>query len=247
MNTNKNTPRLLGAAFLIVFIASILSDALHNSAIGSGSISDILVNISENLTLMRISNLVGLAIQSTGIIVLAVLLYIVFNKQNKIITLVAMGWWLAEAITLAVSRIGAIALIPLSLEFVEAGAPQPSYYQTLGEFLYFGVDKTGYDIHGLFFCLGGLLWYYLFYKSRYIPRVLSVWGLATVLPILTYGLLMLYDRNLEIGIPLMIFGAPYIVFEALIGPWLMIKGIGDGSEKHKISPVSGIVKRETKK
>jgi len=121
-------------------------------------------------------------------------------------------------------------VIPLSLEFVEAGAPVSSYYQTLGEFLYYGVNKTGYDIHGLFFCLGGILWYYLFYKSRYIPRVLSVWGLATVCPILIYGLLTLYDRNLEPAIPLMIFGAPYIVFEALIGPWLMVKGIRDGSE-----------------
>jgi hypothetical protein len=27
-----------------------------------------------------------------------------------------------------------------------------------------------------------------------------------------------------------LFGAPYLVFELLIGPWLMIKGISDGSE-----------------
>ena len=32
----------------------------------------------------------------------------------------------AEAITLAVSKIGAYALIPLSQAFVEAGAPEPS-------------------------------------------------------------------------------------------------------------------------
>ncbi|MBN2413346.1 DUF4386 domain-containing protein [candidate division KSB1 bacterium] len=231
MNSGRNTIRLLGAMFLIVFIASILSDVLHNSATGSGSISQILVNISDNHTLLRISNLIALAIQSTGIVVLAVLLYIILNKQNRIIALAALGWWLAEAITLAVSRIGSIALIPLSLEFANAGAPEPSHYQTLGEFLYYGVDKAGYNIHGMFFCLGGILWYYLFFKSRYIPRVLSVWGLVTVCPILLYGLLTLYDRNLATVIPMMIIGAPYIVFEALIGPWLMIKGISDGSEK----------------
>lgn len=83
MNTSKNTIKLLGAAFLFVFVASIVSNLLLESAVGSGSISDILVNISDKLTLMRISILVGL-VTSIGIVALAVLLYIVFNKQYKI-------------------------------------------------------------------------------------------------------------------------------------------------------------------
>ncbi len=177
MNSDKKTIRLLGAAFLFVFIASMLSTQLLPSVVGSGSISDILVNISDNLTLMRTSIMVGL-VTSIGIVVLAVLLYIVLHKQNEIIALVALGWWLAEAITLAVSKIGLFALIPLSQEFVKAGAPAASYFQTLGDFLYSGVYQQGDDIHMLFYCLGGILWFYLFYRSRYIPRVISVFGLA---------------------------------------------------------------------
>jgi hypothetical protein len=226
MNTSKNTIRLLGAAFLIVFVASMLSGSLLNAAIGSGSISDNLVNISNNLTLMRISILVEL-VTSIGIVVLAVLLYVVLHKQNKIIALVALGWWLAEAITLAVSKIGAFALIPLSLEYVKAGAPDSSYFQTLGDFFYYGVDRQGWAIHMLFFCLGGILWYYLFHRSRYIPRVLSVWGLAAVSLVSINVMLVLFDRSIELQ---MIMLAPYLLFEASIGPWLMIKGIRDGSE-----------------
>ncbi len=232
MNSDKNTVRLLGAAFLFVFVASILSDILLSSAVGSGSISDNLVNIAGNLTVMRISILIVL-VYSAGIIVLAALLYLVLHKQNKIIALVALGLWLAEAITLAVSKIGAYALIPLSLEFVEAGAPEASYYQTLGDFFYYGVDRQGYDIHMLFFVLGGILWYYLFYRSRYIPRVLSIWGLAAVCVLSITVLLVLYDRNLNSVIrafPVLLMLIPYMLFEALIGPWLMIKGIREESE-----------------
>jgi len=224
MNSDKNTPRLLGAAFLIVFVASVLSGSLLTSVVGSGSISDILVNISDNLTLMRTSIVVGLA-TSIGIVVLAVLLYIVLHKQNKIIALVALGWWLAEAITLAVSKIGAFALIPLSLEFVEAGAPEPSYYQTLGDFLYYGVDRLGYDIHMLFYCLGGILWFYLFYRSRYIPRVLSVLGLAIESLALIGMVLVLFAVSDN-----MLFFYPIIVLELAIGLWLMVKGIRVSSE-----------------
>jgi hypothetical protein len=230
MDVKTNTIRLLGAAFLIVFVASVLSDVLLSSATGSGSMSDILVSIADHLALMRMSNLVALTIQSTGIVVLGVLLYIVLGKQNQIIALVALGWWLAEAVTLAVSKIGTYALIPLSLEYIEAGAPESSSLQALGHFLYYGVDRQGYALHTLFFCLGGILWYYLFYRSRYIPRILSVWGLATVCLVLLKTLLALYDPDLGRVIPDVIVGAPYIVFEALIGPWLMIKGIRSGAQ-----------------
>ena len=94
MNTDKHTPRLLGAAFLLVFVASMLSGALLDSAVGTGSVSDILVNVTNNLTLMRVSILVEL-VTSLGIVVLASLLYIVLHEQSQIIARVALGWWLA--------------------------------------------------------------------------------------------------------------------------------------------------------
>jgi hypothetical protein len=50
MKTEMNTIRLLGAALLLVLVAALLSDFLRFSAVGSGSTSDILVNISENLS-----------------------------------------------------------------------------------------------------------------------------------------------------------------------------------------------------
>ena len=156
MDTEVNTIRLLGAAQLAVFVASMLSERLLVSVVGSGNISDILVNISNSLTRMLISNLVAL-LNCLAIVVLGVLFYIVLGRQGKVIALVALGCFLAEAITLAVSKIGTLALIPLSQEFSEAGAPEPSHFQAMGDFLYHGVDRRGYDIHMLFFCLGALL------------------------------------------------------------------------------------------
>jgi hypothetical protein len=170
--------------------------------------------------------ILAVLVTSIGIVVLAALLFIVFSKQYKIIALVALGWWWAEAITLAVSQIGAYALIPLSLEFVEAGAPEPSYFQTLGDFLYYGVDRVGCDIHMLFFCLGGILWYYLFYRSRCIPQVLSVWGLAAICLLSTNVLLALYDR--DVG-SVMILALPYFPFELVLGIWLIVKGFSSSA------------------
>jgi hypothetical protein len=216
-----NTIRLLGVVQLIVFGFGMLGGLLLASAVGPGSSSDILVNISKNLTRMRISNLAWLVV-SLAIVVLGVLFYIVFNKEHEIIALVALGCFLAEAITLAVSKIGAYALIPLSQEFVEAGAPEPSYFQTLGDFLYYGVDRQGFDIHMLFFCLGGILWYYLLVISNNIPRVLSVWGLVAVCLLSIPVLLKLYDRDFLPAAQ--ILALPYVPYELFLGVWLIVKG-----------------------
>jgi hypothetical protein len=221
MNIDLNTVRLLGAAQLLVFISAVLSERQLISVVGSGSISDILVNISKKPNRMRIGNMFAL-VDSIGIIVLAMLFYVVFNRQYEIIALVALGFFLAEAITLAASKIGGFALIPLSQEFVEVDAPEPSYFQTLGDFLYYGIDRQGYQIHNLFFCLGGILWYYLFLKSGYIPQALSIWGLAAVSLLLVPVLLQLYDRDSKN--PIMVVGLLYLPFELVLGVWLIVKG-----------------------
>lgn len=220
MNTEMSAIRLLGAAQLFVFVAGMISERLLASVVGSGGIASVLVNVSKNLTRLWISNVVAL-LNSLAIVVLAVMFYAVFNKQYKIIALVALACFVAEAITLAVSKIGTYALVPLSQEFVEAGAPESSYFQTLGHFLYYGVDRLGYRIHMLFFCLGGILWYYLLYSSGSVPRALSVWGLAAVCLLSIPVLLMLYDRDLTQAL---VLGLPYAPFELVLGVWLIVKG-----------------------
>jgi hypothetical protein len=219
MNTEMATIKLLGAAQLVVFVASMASERLLASVVGSGPIASILVNVSKNLTRMRISNLVAL-LNSLAIVVLAVLFYAVFYKQYRIVALVALICFVAEAITLAVSKIGAYGLLPLSQEFVEAGAPEPSYLQTVGNFLYYGLDRLGYDIHMLFFCLGGILWYYLLYVSRLVPRPLAIWGLVAICLLTIPTVLVLYTRRSS---PLMVLGLPYAPFELVLGLWLLIR------------------------
>ena len=225
---DRTAPRLLGAAYLIVVFTSLTSGTLLTSVVGSGTISEIMVNISKATTLMRIS-IVGDLVTSLGVIVLAVLLYVVLHKQNRILALVALGFWFAEAMALAFAKIGSLALIPLSLEFVKAGAPQHSYYQTLGQFLYQGVvQQLGSTTHLFFYCLGGLLWYYLFYRSGYIPRAISLFGLAAV----AVGLVGIVLQFLGTDVPILVF-LPLLPFELAIGTWLLLRGIGGRLEMPK--------------
>lgn len=220
MNAQMTAARLLGAAQLLVLVASLVSERLLATAVGTGSVSDMLLGVSRNLARMRISNLVAL-LNSLAIILLGVLFYAVFYREYRVVALLALICFVAEAMTLAVGKIGAFGLIPLSRQFAKAGAPEPSHFQVLGDFLYHGVDRLGYLVHMLFFCVGAILWYYLLLRSGAIPRALSIWGLVAVSLLIIPTVLQLYDRNLTAT---MVLGLPYAPYEAVLGLWLVLKG-----------------------
>ncbi len=221
MNSVKNTPRLLGAAFLFQAVAAAVWTYLLTSLIVTGDISATMTNIANNALQMRAS-IVFTMITAIGIAMLGALLYIVLHKQNKTIALVALVLYLIEAAILAASRIQAFSLLRLSQESVIAG--HPAHFQTLGNLFYESAD-FGDWLHMLPFALGATLFYYLFYKSGYIPRVLALWGLIAALLALIgtpFGLLG-YD------VPIVVFLLS-LPFELTIGVWLIVKGIKDGSE-----------------
>jgi hypothetical protein len=206
MNVDVNTVMLLGAAQVLVFITAILSERLLAPVVRSGEISEILENISKNLPRVRSSILVAQG-ESLLLIALGVLYFVIFYEEYEIIALVALGCFLTAAITIVVGKIGANALIPLSQEFVEAGSPETSYFQTLGDFLYNSVNKRGQDLNFMFSSLAFLLVNYLLLTSNVIPRVLSIWAFVAVFLALIPAILQLYRRDAHP--PAMILVIPY--------------------------------------
>lgn len=110
-------------------------------------------------------------------------------------------------------------LIPVSEAYVEAGASASSHLGALGDTLV-GFDERAYDIHMVFFALGGLVWYFLMYQSRFVPRWLSIFGVVVVaLALIATVVLLAADLDL------FILAAPTGLFELVIGVWLVVKGV----------------------
>jgi hypothetical protein len=219
MNSDKYTPRLLGAAFLLQAVASAVGSLLLlDPLIVPGNIVDSMINIANNTFQMHAS-IVFQMITVVGVAILGALLFVTLKTQNKKIALVALGLYLIEAAILAASLIPAFSLIRVSQESVTAG--HPAYLQTLGNVFYEAAD-FGNWLHMLPFAVGATLFYYLFYKSRYIPRALSLWGLAAALLALVGTTLVLFG----VDVPMFVF-IPNLPFELTIGIWLIVKGIRD--------------------
>src|SRR4030043_1144357 len=156
MNSINNTSKILGAAFLLQAITSLISGLIMKLALTvPGNISEIMINIANNALLMRV-NILGEIITAAGIIFLGAILFITLRKQNEKIALVALGFYILEAVLLAVSRISAFSLLRISQEYVTAG--HPAYLQTIGN-LAFETMNFGYTLLMLAFCLGGIVFY----------------------------------------------------------------------------------------
>ena len=99
----------------------------------------------------------------------------------------ATGYLASRIIESAVMMAGIVAallLIPVSEQFLAAGAPQGSWFQTLGAVLLqaklLGLTLLSLPLLGL----GGLLFTWLLFRFRLVPRVIAVVGL------LGYGLMI---------------------------------------------------------
>ncbi|PPA79611.1 MAG: hypothetical protein C00003105_02069 [ANME-2 cluster archaeon HR1] len=112
----------------------------------------------------------------------------------------------------------------LSQEFVKAGAPDASYYQTLGTLLLAAGDWAFLLGFGLAFTLSALILNFLLYQSKLIPRWLSGWGFVGAVLIFAYYLLQFFSIN-----QVEILFLPIAVQEMVFAVWLIIKGFNSSA------------------
>ena len=222
MYTIDKTSRVLGVAFLLQAITALTSGMILKVALTvPGNISETMIKIANNAWLLRV-NILGEMITAIGIIFLGAVLFVTLRKQDEKMALVALGFYILEAVLLGVSRISAFSLLRISQEFVTTG--QPAFLQTIGNLAFESMD-FGYTLLMLAFCPGGILFYYMLNKSGIIPRVLALWGLITIFPMLIGTLTSIFGYKLPFAVYL-----PYVPFEFAVGIWILVKGLKDTSE-----------------
>ena len=229
---NYKISRVLGIAFLLQFITSVSSGLFLQPAwLVPGNISETMLKIADNPGLMKTNILVDM-LTALGVIFLGAMLYVALRKHNEKIALIGLGFYILEGALLAASRSEAFSLLRISQEYVAAGSP--AYLQMMANLALESMDFVGFTLHMLAFCLGGILFYYLLYKSGLVPRVLSLWGLITLLPLLVATVLVIFDYQVPEYVAL-----PYFPFELVMGIWILVKGIPEtGESLASYSPIT---------
>jgi len=138
-----------------------------------------------------------------------------------------LGSRIAEGVLFLVGILATLSLLPLSQEFVKAGAPDASYFQTGGTLL---VTAAQYAmmLGQSAFCIGALMLYYLLYQSKRVPRWLSVWGLIGAPLMLAAGFLVLIDGDPNSPLSTALY-APLALQEMVLAIWLIVKGFNSSA------------------
>jgi len=167
---------------------------------------------------------------------IAISLYPILKRYNESLALGAVGFRIIEAVFYIVGIICSLSLFVLSQEFVNTGGQSISYFQTLGSLLLAASDISGFVLGAISFSIGALMYYYVFYQSKLIPRWLSGWGLiGAVLMILASVLTVVDGQPFSISGMLLLLAAPMAVQEMVLAVWLIVKGFNPSviaSEPH---------------
>jgi hypothetical protein len=209
--------RLAGLMYLVVLVFDIGGIAIVSAIQGGGNFLDASHRIAGWEPLYRIGLLLGL-VGSLATILLAVGLYVTLKRVDGNLALIALLFRLVEVAGIGTAGFGTLRIY---LAANHAGAFDANQLDALANMSSGG---EGTYISAIFFSAGSTIFFYLFLKSAYIPRIIAGWGLfASPVYMLAFVGSLIAPRYS--GIFLGVGSIPILVAEVSTGLWLLIKGI----------------------
>ena len=220
MNSNRRFAVAAGVLFIIATVADVISRAvLVQPILGA---PDYLTRISTNegqVLLGALFLLIG-AVAAAGI---AIAMYPVLRTRNEALALGSVGFRLIEGALYLGIVVCLLVLVTVSRESANAGAPASSAYVAPAALVMAARDSLG-QVAVLAFGLGGLMYYWVFYRSRLLPRWLSAWGLVAVTSVMVSDLLVMVGLVEPFSPPQLVLALPIAVQEMVLAIWLIARG-----------------------
>jgi hypothetical protein len=151
---------------------------------------------------------------------MTVFLYPVIKRDSEEL---AMGMLLfrgvMEGIWYFLTTVSVILLFVIGNQYLNNSTDQ-TIQMSIASIIYGFQDLLG-PVGTILFLIGATCIYISFYKTKLIPRWLSIWGLVGVVPYMAYAILHLFGKDSGIGFYLQMILAPQ---EIIMAFWLIIKG-----------------------
>ncbi|MCP4214026.1 MAG: DUF4386 domain-containing protein [bacterium] len=227
--SQRKAVKVAGGLYLFYIIASILHFSMVEvHIVGAGNAAETANFIKANELLFRIGIFGDLIIFSSGLF-LSIALYTILKVVNKNVALLAVLLRLLEVILGIVTELTSFIVLLLLKGGDYLNVFSTEQLQALVA-LFLNVRPHGFNLVIVFFSLGSILFYYLFFKSKYIPKLLSAWGMFTFVLMLICATLKIlfptYTSTFKMAGSIVTFAyMQAMLFQVIIGLWFLIKGI----------------------
>ena len=218
----RRTEIVVASLWLLTAFGAIAGTGLMNTVLTA---PDYLTTAFPNSTTV-IGGMLLWLINDFGIVLIGLLMFPILKQRSERMALTYLSMRMFEAIFLVVGVIFAMLLIPLSQEFIKAGATDVTSYQAIGSVLKQAEYWFMTPMQLIPLGLGGLILTFFLYQTKLVPRFISVVGL------IGYGLLvpsailtLLGVLDTLPGAPGSLLVIPVAAFEIILMPiWLYAKG-----------------------
>jgi hypothetical protein len=225
-SASRTTARIVGVLFIVATVVDVLASVLLLRPIINSPDYLIKMAANEHQVILGALLLVVAAFASPAI---ALWLYPVLRERSKGgLALGSVGFRLIEGVFYGVNVVVLLSLLTLSQEFVKAGASASSSFDTAGTVLLAARDWASL-VGILAFYLAASMYYYIFYRSRLVPRWLLVWGFVGVLLGTVAALLVMFHVTESMSTVQVVFNLPIGVQEMVLAVWLIVKGFSASS------------------
>ncbi len=219
MNTYRTNATIAGVLYIIGTAAGVLSLALSQPLRDA---RDPLVGAAANAGQVTIAALLVL-LMGLALAMVPVVLYPVLKRHSGVL---ALGYVVfrgaLETFTCFVTVIAWLLLVALGKLSIQAGDAAAPGFQAAGALLV-RAGSSGATT-GIVFCLGALMFYAVLYRSRLVPRWITVWGLAAVVPYLAAEFLVVFDLLDPVSSTGALLFVPMAVQEMVLAVWLIVRG-----------------------
>jgi hypothetical protein len=233
MNTTKGSPRgtyrknaiSVGILFIIATVVHVLGKTKFLDPILDAP--DLLIKVSSNQNQLIIGSILVL-ISVFACAGIAIGLYPVLRKHNEALALGSVGFRVMETMLYVIGVACTLSLIPLSQGSAPAGAANASAFQISGTLLLAVKDSAGM-LSVIAFTLGALMYYYVLFQSKLIPRWLSGWGLVAAVSSLACILLTIFGQLVPFSTVFILLQLPIGLQEMVLAVWLIAKGFNQSA------------------
>ena len=218
-----DTYRRSGIVTGILFIAATAAGTLCLFTLGPVNAPDYLTQISANEPKVLAGALLVFIMGWAGAGI-GISMYPILRRRNEGLALGAAAFRIFEGVFDCVGAVLILLLATLSREFIKAGPADLAQFQTLGTLLGEGRTWVREVAAVPSWCIGAYLYYALFFKTRLVPRWLSVWGLAGITLFVATSLLVLFRQIAPFSTAQVLMSIPIGIQEMVLAVWLIVKG-----------------------
>ncbi|MBI3660324.1 DUF4386 domain-containing protein [Candidatus Acetothermia bacterium] len=222
--SQRKAARVAGFSYLFTFAIVVFANfGIHERLIVAGNAAETARNIMAHERLFRIGIASDL-IYCAGVVVLLTALYVILKPVNRSLALLGAFWRLVYALMWVLMTLNFFDALRLLSGADYLRVFEAERLQALAR-LHLAANFDAYYVGLPFFGLASTVCSYLWFKSGYIPRALSAFGVISSAWCVICAFAFIIFPNFNETVNDWWFDTPMGIFEIAIGFWLLFKGL----------------------